>query len=77
MVQAFVTSGVVFGIWFSFAVFFHAMVQELHWSRSGAAAAFSVGSMVQALLSPVCGMLIDRWGPRLMVVSGLLAIPRH
>jgi MFS family permease len=33
--------------------------------------------MVQALLSPVCGMLIDRWGPRLMVVSGLLAIPRH
>src|SRR5207302_4457039 len=56
MLQAFVTSGVVFGIWFSFAVFFHAIVQELHWSRGGAAAAFSVGSMVQALLSPVCGM---------------------
>jgi MFS family permease len=74
MLQAFVTSGVVFGIWFSFAVFFHAMVQELHWSRGGAAAAFSVGSMVQALLSPVCGMLIDRWGPRLVVVSGLLSM---
>src|SRR5918911_3206024 len=72
MLQAFVTSGVVFGVWFSFAVFFHAMVQELHWSRGGAAAAFSVGSIVQALLSPVCGLLIDRWGPRLVVVSGLL-----
>jgi hypothetical protein len=39
MLQAFVTHGVVFGIWVSFAVFFHAMVQELHWSRGGAAAA--------------------------------------
>jgi nitrate/nitrite transporter NarK len=74
MLQAFGTSGVVFGIWFSFAVFFHAMVQELHWSRGGAAAAFSVGSLVQALLSPVCGMLIDRCGPRLVVVSGLLSM---
>jgi MFS family permease len=74
MLQAFGTSGVVFGIWFSFAVFFHVMVQELRWSRSGAAAAFSVGSMVQALLSPVCGMLIDRCGPRLVVVSGLLSM---
>jgi MFS family permease len=74
MLQAFVTSGVVFGIWFSFAVFFHAMVQEFHWRRGSAAAAFSVGSMVQALLSPVCGMLIDRWGPRLVVVSGLLSM---
>src|SRR5262245_1356802 len=74
MLQAFATSGVVFGIWFSFAVFFHAIVQELHWSRGGAAAAFSVSSMVQALLSPVCGMLIDRWGPRCVVVSGLLSM---
>jgi MFS family permease len=74
MLQACVTSGVVFGIWFSFAVFFHAMVQEFHWSRGGAAAAFSVGSMVQALLAPVCGMLIDRCGPRRVVVSGLLSM---
>ena len=74
MLQSFVTSGVVFGIWFSFAVFFHAMVQELHWSRGGAAAAFSVGSLVQAFLSPVCGLLIDRCGPRRVVVSGLLSM---
>jgi MFS family permease len=74
MLQACVTSGVVFDRWFSFAVFFHAMVQAFHWRRGGAAAAFSVGSMVQALLSPVCGMLIDRWGPRLVVVSGLLSM---
>src|SRR2546430_6467639 len=47
------------------------MIQEFHWSRAGAAAAFSVGSLVQAILAPVGGMLIDRWGARLVVVSGL------
>jgi hypothetical protein len=40
MLQALVTSGVVFGIWFSFAVFFHAMVQEFHWRRGGAGGRF-------------------------------------
>jgi len=74
LLQSFLSSAVVFGIWFSFAVFFHAMVHELHWSRGGAAAAFSVGSIVQAILSPVGGLLIDRWGPRLVVVSGLLSM---
>lgn len=65
------SSAVVFGMWFSFAVFFHAMLQDFHWSRGGAAAAFSVGSIVQALAAPVAGWLVDRWGPRLVVVSGL------
>lgn len=74
LLQALCSSGVVFGIWFAFAVFFPAMVHELHWSRGGAAAAFSVGSIVQAILSPVVGLLIDRWGPRLVVVSGLLSM---
>ena len=74
LLQAFCSSGGVFGIWFAFAVFFPAMVHELHWSRGGAAAAFSVGSIVQAFLSPVGGLLIDRWGPRRVVVSGLLSM---
>ena len=74
LLQSCVTNGVVFGVWFSFAVFFHAMIQEFHWSRGGAAAAFSVGSIVQALLAPVAGMLVDRWGPRLVVASGLVSL---
>jgi len=55
-------------------VFFHAMVHEMHWSRGGAAAAFSVGSIVQAILAPISGVLIDRWGPRRVVVAGLLSM---
>jgi MFS family permease len=60
----------VFGVWFSFAVFFATMVEEFQWSRGGAAVAFSVGNLVQAALSPLIGILIDRWGPRQIVVWG-------
>lgn len=70
--QSFITTAVVFGIWFSFAVFFVAMLEESNWSRGGAAMAFSVGNVVQAVVSPAVGILTDRWGPRLVIVSGLL-----
>lgn len=67
---SFVTTGVVFGVWFSFAVFFATMVEEFQWSRGGAAVAFSIGNLVQAALSPLIGVLTDRWGPRVIVVWG-------
>src|SRR5439155_27316774 len=61
------------GVWYLVLLchLFPCYIQEFHWSRAGAAAAFSVGSLVQAILAPVGGMLIDRWGARLVVVSGL------
>lgn len=71
IVQSFLTNGVLFGIWFTFAVFFVAMLEEFHWSRGGAAAAFSVGSIMQAVMAPLAGLLVDRWGPRLVILSGL------
>lgn len=71
LLQSFCTMALVFGVWFSFAVFFVAMVEEFHWSRAGAALAFSVGNIMQALLSPVAGILADRWGPRQVVTWGL------
>jgi MFS family permease len=74
MGQSFVTTALVFGVWFSYAVFFVAMLESFDWSRGGAAMAFSVGSVVQAAMSPLVGMLTDRWGPRVVVVGGLGAI---
>jgi MFS family permease len=67
---SFLTTALVFGVWFSFAVFFATMVEEFQWSRGGAAVAFSVGNLVQAALSPLIGLLTDRWGPRQIVVWG-------
>ena len=72
--QSFVTTALVFGVWFSYAVFFVAMLEAFDWTRGGAAMAFSVGSVVQAVSSPLVGMLTDRWGPRVVVVGGLGAI---
>ena len=74
MGQSFVTTALVFGVWFSYAVFFVAMLEAFDWSRGGAAMAFSVGNMVQAASSPLVGMLTDRWGPRVVVVGGLGAM---
>ena len=72
--QSFVTTALVFGVWFSYAVFFVAMLEDFDWSRGGAAMAFSVGSVVQAATSPLVGVLTDRWGPRVVVVGGLGAM---
>ncbi len=74
MGQSFVTTALVFGVWFSYAVFFIALLEAFDWSRGGAAMAFSVGNVVQAAVSPLVGMLTDRWGPRAVVVGGLGAI---
>lgn len=74
MGQSFVTTALVFGVWFSYAVFFVAMVEAFDWSRGEAAIAFSVGNVVQAAVSPLVGMLTDHWGPRIVVVGGLVAI---
>ena len=48
MGQSFVTTALVFGVWFSYAVFFIALLEAFDWSRGGAAMAFSVGNVVQA-----------------------------
>lgn len=72
LASSFVTTALVFGVWFSFAVLFVAMLEEFPWSRGGAALAFAVGNLVQAALSPLIGLLTDRWGPRRIIVSGCL-----
>ena len=70
LLQSFLTNALVFGIWFSFGVFFVAMVQEFGWSRGGTSMPFAIGNLVQAALSPLVGLLSDRWGPRRVMLVG-------
>jgi MFS family permease len=65
-----VTLAIAFGLYFSFPIFFVALLQEFGWSRGATAAAFSISSIVQGLLSPVVGMLVDRVGPRRVILAG-------
>jgi len=65
-----ITLAVTFGLYFSFPVFFVALVEEFGWSRGATAGAFSLSSVVQGLLSPVVGLLVDRLGPRVVILGG-------
>ncbi|MGH7389926.1 MAG: MFS transporter [Candidatus Rokuibacteriota bacterium] len=65
-----VTLAIASGLYFSFPVFFVALLEEFGWSRGATAAAFSISSLVQGMLSPVVGMLVDRLGPRRVMLGG-------
>ena len=63
---SFVNLAVVFGIWYSFSVFFVAILKEFGWSRAATAGVFSCFMMVHSLSAVVIGGYIDRLGPRLV-----------
>ena len=65
-----ITLAIASGLFFSFPVFFVALLEEFGWSRGATAAAFSISSVVQGLLSPPVGMLVDRVGPKRVMLGG-------
>jgi MFS family permease len=68
------TLAIASGLYFSFPIFFVALLEEFGWSRGATAAAFSISSIVQGLLSPVVGMLVDRLGPRRVMLGGTFVL---
>ncbi len=65
-----VTLAIASGLYFSFPIFFVALLEEFGWSRGATAVAFSISSIVQGMLSPVVGTLVDRVGPRRVMLGG-------
>jgi MFS family permease len=65
-----VTLAIASGLYFAFPIFFVALLEEFGWSRGATAAAFSISSIVQGVLSPLVGILVDRWGPRPVMLAG-------
>lgn len=58
---------------FAFGVIFKPMSQELGWTRSMVTGAFTLRTFMGAFSAPVIGPLLDRLGPRpIMVVLGLV-----
>ena len=62
------------GIRSSFSVFYVALLDEFHWSRGGGAGVQSLAFIVYLVLSPIIGGLIDRYGPRRVILPGIIVL---
>jgi MFS family permease len=71
---AFVVLGFSRGIHSSFGVFNVALLDNFGWSRGATAGIFAAVLTVDALLSPLVGFLLDRFGVQKIAVAGCLAL---
>lgn len=71
---AFVVLGFSRGIHSSFGVFNVALLDAFGWSRGATAGIFSIVLSVDALLSPVVGHLLDRYGTKRIAIAGCLSL---
>ena len=74
VVATFVTLGLTYGVWYSFAVFLVALLRDFAWSRSVLAGAFSVFTLVHGLAAYPIGWCCDRFGPRRPVLVGAVLL---
>jgi MFS family permease len=69
-----VTVGVAFGCRSTFAVFLVAVIEEFGWSRAATSGALFLGAVVWSLAATFIGMLLDRFGPRVVFPLGALVM---
>ena len=71
---SFITLALVYTVWYSFSVFFVALLKEFGWSRSTGAGAFSLFIVLSSLIGPFMGGMVDRFGPKRVIVLGSLIL---
>lgn len=59
--------------WQGFGAFFDPIVEQFGWSRAITAAAVSLQRTESGLISPFVGWFIDRFGPRIVMLVGIVA----
>ena len=67
---AFLTLGAAFGMRNAFAVFLVAVIEEFRWSRGLTSGVLMLGSVMWTLAAPIIGILLDRYGPRVVMAAG-------
>jgi MFS family permease len=71
---AFIILGFTRGLHSSFGVFYVALLDNFSWSRGATAGVFSLVLAVDAVLSPIVGTLLDRFGTKRIVFIGCLVL---
>jgi MFS family permease len=61
-----------FGIRTTFSLFFVALIDHFHWGRAEAAGAQSIAMFVYMIMAPIIGTLVDRIGPRRVILPGMI-----
>lgn len=74
VVIAFLSMGTWLAMRTTFSVFLVALLDEFHWSRASAAGVQSVSFIVYTLSAPLVGALIDRYGPRKVILPGIIVL---
>lgn len=59
---------------FGFSVFFNAILEEFGWDRATTALAFSIASLEGGLESLIIGPLVDKYGPRKIILVGIVLL---
>jgi len=63
------------GVWFyGSSVFFSSIIKEFGWSRALTSGAFSVSRLEGGLEAPLIGWLIDRFGPRKLMIGSAVVV---
>jgi MFS family permease len=60
--------------WYSFSVFFVAILEEFRWNRSIAAGGFSLFVILHGITGPFIGSMVDKFGPRGVFLLGSLVL---
>ncbi len=71
---SFINLAIIFGIWYSFSVFFVAVLNEFGWSRASTAGVFSCFMLVHSASAVMVGGLLDKFGARLVIPAGSLVV---
>jgi MFS family permease len=70
VVAAFVTFAVSAGLMHSYPVFFVAFLAQFGWTRAQTSVAYSISQLLTGAVSPAIGIMVDRLGPRRLVLLG-------
>jgi MFS family permease len=67
---AFLTFSIGAGYMHAYTVFLVAFIEAFGWSRADVSVAYAVAQLVNGISSPLVGVLVDRLGPRRLVMIG-------
>jgi MFS family permease len=70
LAAAFVTFAIGAACMHSYTVFLIAFIEAFGWSRGESSVAYSVSQLVTGATSPLVGVLVDRLGPRRLILMG-------